>query len=134
MELDADARRRLQEKWANIAQILNRYENASVEELTMTYFLVDSLAEKLKHGIRHRIENTVLQQRGIVYPIRPASPQRTVQPFPTVRMPGQIPGPTLTRPVSPVRENHVINPIIMPTRTTTVRAPTIIGQQLPTVM
>ena len=56
MELTATVRGELRQKWERINQLLERVENANMEELTMAYFLVDALAEKVKHGLRHRIE------------------------------------------------------------------------------
>lgn len=60
MELNEQTRTDLRQKWNNLIQVVDRYENASAEELAMAYFLVDSLSERIKHALRHRLDQQLI--------------------------------------------------------------------------
>lgn len=82
MELNENTRNDFRQKWNNLIQIVDRYENSSAEELAMAYFLIDSVSERIKHTLRHRLDQQLVGRLE-------ARLQEQMTPgFPKVVMPG----------------------------------------------
>ena len=66
MDLNQNTRNDFRQKWANMELILNRYQDADAEELVMGYFLIYSLAENMKHKLRHHIDQKLTRTLPIL--------------------------------------------------------------------
>ena len=90
MDLNENTRNGFRQKWTNVDLILNRYQDANAEELAMAYFLIDSLAENMKHKLRHHIDQRLTGQVGtMIVPNRMGTNQN---------LPGRINPPQVVIP------------------------------------
>jgi hypothetical protein len=123
MQINENVRADLRQKWHNLIQIVDRYENASIEELTLAYYLIDSISDKIKHGLRHRLDDALIvravdtrlaeqvppaftvQIGGTQRPPSPRSPFGGIQ---IPRLPGQTNIQTFQRSVVPNQTGTLI--------------------------
>jgi len=86
MEFDDNTRNILRERWNYVMDILDRdrYGNASSDELTMAYYVVNEIAERINQGLRNRIDNEILQYLQT----------QNIAIFPRERYAPRVPSPT----------------------------------------